>query len=228
MKGMTRQNTPKKPRRFILAWKGAWQLWAFRNQFLWSIGALLVTLVLHYLLLMLLEKRQGPVLNDPILQIFPPYDLHWIVYALTYSGILLGFTALFPQPFTVLLTFRSGVVLLALRVIGIALLPLDPPRGVIPLVDPLSTLWLHSPPPTHDLLFPWQVAVLALLAITVTARDLRIVFTVFAALVSILFLFQHSQYSLGLFLAPCFAFVAFGIARVFTVRGIPQKGKDPN
>jgi hypothetical protein len=166
-----------------------------------------------------METVTGVVLHDPILSFLSAIDLKWITHAVTYSGLLLGITSLCFYPFAFLLAVRSSVLVVVLRMVCRVVLPLDPPAGVIPLVDPIIQLPLAHPNLIRDLFFCWQTAVMTLFALTVEGRDLKLIFSVFTVMVSVLLLFQHAQYTISVVAAPCFVYAAYGVARVFTVGG---------
>jgi hypothetical protein len=60
---------------------------------------------------------------------------------------------------------------------------------------------------------------MALLAFTAQGKDLRIVFSCGAVLISALLLIQHVHYTIDVVAAPCFAYAAFGIGKSVTVGG---------
>lgn len=202
---------------FVERWKKVWQLRAFRIQCTWSAVALVVVLVLLRLYLDMVEEGSGVVLLDPLLPYVPVLDLKWVIYAINYSGLLLGVISLVGQPLALLLTVRAAVVLAVLRGVCLFALPLDPPPGMIPLVDPMIQLPFEHPTLTRDLFFSWHVALMSLLAITVQGKDLRLIFCVFAGLLSILLLMQHAQYTISVIAAPCFAYAAYGMMKSSTV-----------
>ncbi len=198
-------------------WRGAWRIRFFRDQFFISILALVVAVVLLRVFLDYIETRDGVTLWDPLTSVLPPLDFKWITLSLVYSGLLLGLISLSLYPYAFLLVVRSLVVLILLRITCLFLLPLNPPPGIIPLADPL----IQWPGPhavlTHDLFFSGYVGTLALLAFTAQWKDLRIIFSSAAFVVSILLLLQHTHYTIDVVAAPCFAYAAYGIAKWITV-----------
>jgi len=198
-------------------WRKAWQLHAFRNQCALSVAILIASLVILRLFLDHVETGRGVVLDDPILPYLPALDLKWITYAVTYSGILLGIASLCFYPFAFLLAVRSSILVVVFRVLSLITLPLDPPAGMVPLVDPIMQLPFAYPNLTRDLFFSWQTAAMTLFALTVEGKDMKLIFSVFAVLVSLLLLLQHAQYTISVAAAPCFVYAAYGIAKAVTV-----------
>ena len=207
-------------KRSVENWFGAWRNAAFRNQFLVSIVALPVVVVIMRIYLDHVEMRSGVVVPDPLLTIFPGVDLNWVIFALLYSGILLGFVSLFFYPFSFLLTIRAFAVMALLRIVSLYLVPLDPAAGSIPLADPIVHVPALHFTGARSLFFCWETATMALLAMTARWRDMKIIFAIAALVISVLILFQRAQYSIDIVAAPCFAYAAFGVAKFITVRDI--------
>lgn len=198
-------------------WRGAWRIRFFRDQFFVSILGFLVALVVLRIFLDYIETRNGITLSDPLTSFFSPVDFKWITPSFVYSGLLLGLISLSLYPYTLLLAVRSLVVMILLRITCLFLLPLNPPPGAIPLVDPLIQWPGTHAVFTHDLFFSGYVGALALLAFTAQWKDLRFIFSSAAIVVSILLLLQHTHYTIDVVAAPCFAYVAYAIAKWITV-----------
>ena len=203
--------------RFVEDWRKAWRNRIFRDQFLISLAGLIVALILLRLFLDSVEQRSGGVLSDPVLLLFSPVDFRWITVSLIYSGLLLGSISFALHPFSLILALRAGIVLSLLRAVCLFLLPLDAPQGSIPLVDPLISWPIADSVLTRDLFFAGYTSMMALLALIVRWRDLKIIFACAGAAVSALMVLQHIHYTIDVIAAPCFAYVALGIARQFTV-----------
>ena len=204
--------------KFVQNWRTAWGIPIFREQFLTSIIALLVALVAIRLFLDFIETRPGVVLHDPILSFLPAVDLRLIAFSLVYSGMLLGFISLSLYPFSFLLAMRACVVLILARIVCLSLLPLDPPAGIIPFADPFIQLPDVRPVYTRDLFFSWHIALLSLFVYTARWRDMKLIFAAGALVISILLLLQHVEYTIDIVAAPCFAYMAYGVAKRLTIR----------
>jgi hypothetical protein len=208
--------------KFINRWRNAWRIRFFRDQFFVSIAGLLVVLVVTLLFLDYVERRSGSMLEDPLLSLLSPVDLKWITFSLVYSGVLLGFVSLGLYPFNFLLAIRAFFVMMLLRITCLFFLPLDPPAGFIPLIDPFVQLAGMAPVFTRDLFFSWHTATIALFAFTVQWKDMKIIFSCTAGVVSALLLLQHAHYTIDVIAAPCFAYVAYGIARWMTIENVAE------
>jgi hypothetical protein len=203
--------------KFVGRWRDAWRIRLFRDQFFVSIIALLVMSVLLRIFLDYVETREGVTIFDPVVVAFSPIDFRWITLSLIYSGMLLGIISLFLEPYALLLAIRAFVVMIILRIVCLFLLPLKPPTDIIPLIDPVIQWPGTHPILTHDLFFSGHVAALALFALTAQWKDMKVIFSSAAVVVSILLLLQHTHYTIDVVAAPCFAYVAYGIAKWLTV-----------
>ncbi len=199
-------------------WRVAFRNGAFRDQFLVSAIALPVIAVVLRIYLSHIETRPGTSIADPLLSLFPPVDLNWLIFAVLYSGLLLGLVSLLMYPYRFLLTMRALASLMLLRIAALFLFPLDTTSGGIPLADPI----MQFPPlrftGSHGLFFSWEVAVFSLLVFSSRWKDVKIIYVCAIVLLSVLLILQRAEYSIALLSGPCFAYAAFGFARFMTVR----------
>ncbi len=206
----------------IDGWRAAFRIGAFRDQFLITVVALPVTVVILRVYLDHIEVRGGVNIPDPLLSLFAPVDLNWVIFAVLYSGLLLGLVSLALYPFRFLLAMRALTALILLRIASLFLFPLDTIPGGIPLDDPIVRLPALRFTGSHGLFFCWETAVLTLLILTARWRDVKIIFVCATVVLSILLILQRAQYSIALVAGPCFAYVAYGFARYITVRDISE------
>ncbi len=208
--------------KFVNAWGYAWRIRAFRDQLLVSMIAFVAMFALMRVYLEHVAIRVGPVLNDPVLALVSPVELQWVTFSLIYSGMLLGLVSLCLHPSPFLLALRAFVLLMIFRIVCLFLLPLNPPAGIIPLADPILQVHILHPDVPRALFFSWDTAIMALLAFTARWNDLRIIYSCAAVVISILFLIQHVHYTIDVIAAPCFAYAAYGLARLITIPDVPD------
>lgn len=203
-------------------WRLAWQVGAFRDQFIISIVALPVAAALMRIFLGYAETRPGVVLPDPLLSIVAPVELNWVIFAVLYSGMLLGLVSLTSSPFLFLLTMRAWTLLMVFRMASLFLISLVPVQGGYQLVDPIIRVPALQMSSSHALFFCWEVATMSLLAFTARWKDMKTIFACAGGLISLLLLLQRAQYSIDILAAPCFAYAALGLAKYLTVRDIAE------
>ncbi|MEW6511081.1 MAG: hypothetical protein AB1428_09010 [Bacteroidota bacterium] len=204
----------------VKTWRTALRGRVYRDQLITSVVVLAVAVPLTGSFLNYIGARMGTVLHDPLLELFPPVDFKWITFGLIYAGLGFGVIFLLLHPYALLLALRGLIVLIGIRVVCLLLVPLDPPDASIPLVDPFVQLPGIRAVNARDLFFSWQVAIMALFVFTARWNDMKIIFTCVAVAVSALLLLQHAHYTIDIIAAPCFAYVAFAIARWRTVQEV--------
>jgi membrane-associated phospholipid phosphatase len=144
-----------------------------------------------------IERRHGILLNDPVLRLLQPHNvsmpLFIIIWAFTAYCIFRA--AQMPQMFLNFLW--SFIFLTAFRMLTITLVPLDPPAGLIGLVDPLSNFFYGSDKfVTKDLFFSGHTSTVFLLYLTVPGKTDKKLALVVTATVGFLLLVQHVHYTL--------------------------------
>ena len=109
------------------------------------------------------------------------------------------------------------VLLLALRVAGVGLVPLEPPPGQIPLADPLVALGTGVTL-QKDLFFSGHVATLVLCGLVLPGRAWRVAAFAAAALAGAGLIVQHVHYTIDVLAAPGFAWAAHQGIRALRAR----------
>jgi hypothetical protein len=155
------------------------------------------------------ERRAGVVINDPLLALIPPIDFTWLTFALIYGGLVLGAGILARFPHRLLLGLQSYILMVALRIAVMYAVPLDPPAGLIPLVDPFVQFVGSGKVLTKDLFFSGHTATLFLLGLVAPGRISRPLFFGAAFVVGVCVIAQHVHYTIDVLAAPCFAYIAY-------------------
>ncbi|HVZ41932.1 MAG TPA: phosphatase PAP2-related protein [Candidatus Kapabacteria bacterium] len=177
------------------SWRGA----EIRNAAI-SVTALVVVLVAYSRFLAFNETRAGSVLNDPLLARLPAIDASIPIFVLIYSALLLALITRLRDSRTLITTVHAYILLVLLRMLMMYLVPLDPPRGMIMLVDPLASTGTGIPM-ARDLFFSGHTATLFLLALTAQSRVQRILLLVATVTVAALVLLQHCHYAIDVVVA---------------------------
>jgi PAP2 superfamily C-terminal len=199
-------------------WKNAWQLPAFRRQLGLTLPELAAVLLTFSRFLEWVEQRDGVVLHDPILAYLHPREFTWPIFALVYVGLLLGLALLAPRPARLLLALQAYAIMVLLRMAAMFALPLNPPPGMIPLVDPIVQAFGSGAVLTKDLFFSGHTATLVLLSLAVDDRVFKRVLALGAVLAAVLLAWQHVHYTIDLLSAPFFAWGSFRLAAAWQQR----------
>ncbi len=184
-----------------LNWELAWQQKKFRYKLFTSIFFLAVILVCSPFFFQYIEKRNGFLINDPLLKLFPAYNVYILIFILVWSNVFLMLLASIKMP-PLLLTFLWAYVLLSIvRWLSIFLFPLEPPPGIIELTDPLSNYFYGVNFITKDLFFSGHTATLFLLFLCHQNKMIKYYTLISCIAVGILVLIQHIHYSMDVIFA---------------------------
>jgi len=182
-----------------------------------TLVVVVLTLISYTGFLQAVERRSGVVFVDSIHRILGPIDVTWPTFAVLYASLILALGVLLTRPEHLFRTLRAYSILVGIRVICMALLPLDPPMTTIPLHDPFVALFTSSEHSTltKDLFFSGHTATLALLALSMPTRSLRIVFILSTTALATFTVLQHVHYTVDVIVAPMAALLAFVLNRGF-------------
>jgi hypothetical protein len=200
------------PRAFARRWISAWSSLAFRWSFLLALAALIGSLALLSQVLRAAELRPGAVLEDPLLARFAARDLSVLSFTVIYGGLLAALLDLLGHPRHLLRGLVAYTLVALGRAATVWVTPLDPPRTMVTLRDPLIETFGPAQLLTRDLFFSGHTATLFLMALCVPSRWLRSLLFPATAVVAVLVLLQHAHYTVDVLVAPCMAFCAFRLA----------------
>jgi len=172
------------------------------------------------------ERRAGVVVPDPVLALFPPSDLTWVIFSLIYGGLLTALFFLVREPDRLLLASQSYSLMVAFRIIAMFLLPLDPPADTIPLQDPFVQLFGSGSVLMKDLFFSGHTSTLFLLYLTARKGRLKTAFLLCTVAVAVLIVLHHSHYAVDVYVAPFVTYASYRIAYILNTRCDPAARYD--
>jgi hypothetical protein len=194
-------------------WIAAWESNYFKVVVLVTIaicGAIATFLPYYF---SFIQARAGIYIADPILQLLTPVDVSVFIFSLLYIcvSICLGFLAYFPK--FLLKGAWAYSILTCLRMIVMLFVPLEAPKEMIYLVDPILSLIVYQEVTvTKDLFFSGHTATMAILAFGVPNKFLKGLFVFGTMIMAGLLLKQHVHYTVDVLVAPFFAYVAWKMA----------------
>lgn len=179
---------------------------------------LVVTLILLAIILTLftnflnfIEARNGVVLPDPILSLFNPIDLTWLIFSLIYLSIIIGLITLINNPKILIFTLQVYTLMILVRMTAMYLLPLNPPIKIIILDDPFVQLFGNGKPLTKDLFFSGHTATLFILFLVSKNKMIKTFFLISTIVVAAAILVQHVHYTIDVFAAFFFTYACYRI-----------------
>jgi len=199
----------KDPDKLQNAWKLAWASFEFRRKLIAGVILILIILAVFPFFFGIIEKKQGFALNDLLLERLPAHDVSWLIFfTIWVVGALLIWRAV-KKP-EIFLNFLWSYVLLCLtRMITISLVPLEPPLQLIPLVDPMSSLYYGTRFITKDLFFSGHTATVFLMFLCLEGNKDKAFALCATILTAMLLMIQHVHYTVDILAAPLFTYFIY-------------------
>ena len=203
-------------------WRQDWAQPAFRRSWLLMMVLLfggVVPAVPGYF--QYIQGRAGVRLTDPWLALLPRHDVSNPIFLLIWGAVVMGVGWLCFHPRLFLRGLWALLILTVLRMAVILAVPLEPPLGLVPLVDPVTARLFQTAEAaviTKDLFFSGHTATVTLLALAARGRWLRRALGLMAVAVGVLVLVQRVHYSYDVLAAPLFAWLAYWLGGQVTRR----------
>ena len=205
---------------FKVFWKFAWAQSKFKQLTIAGVLVLVLILIAFPFFFNYIEQRDGYTLNDPVLNLLPAVNVSNIVFAIIWSMALITIVRCIQQP-QIFLIFLWGFIFLSLsRFISILLLPLNPPKALIELKDPLSNTFYGSKFITKDLFYSGHTATQFLMFLCLQKKWDKLVTLLSSIAIGILVLVQHVHYSIDVVAAPICTFAIFLLAKKLTSKAL--------
>lgn len=186
---------------------------AFKRKLI--LGLVLITVVLACLppFFQFVEHRSGHQLHDVLLDRLGPKDVSIAIFSMLWGMGLLFIIRSIRDPRVFMRALYGFVLLFSLRMLTMTLVPLDPPAGLIPLVDPISNSFYGKSFITRDLFFSGHTASLCLFFFCFQRKIDRLIALVCTLAVGLLVLVQHVHYTVDVIVAPFFTFLCYLVAK---------------
>ena len=194
-----------------ISWSEAWQLQSFRNKTFVALALVAIILFLLPSFFAFIEKREGMVLQDFVLERLPATDVSIPTFFIIWSVVLLVFYRIYQNP-SIFLVVAYGFILMCIaRVLTISLLPLNPPPGLITLKDPIANIAYGGKGIfiTKDLFYSGHTGNMFLFFLCLQAKWDKIIALAASFMVGILVLIQHIHYSVDVIAAFIFTYFLY-------------------
>lgn len=160
-----------------------------------------------------IEQRSGQTLADPVLDILSPKDVSIPIFAMIWSTTILLIIRSIQKPHLFMVCMYGFIFVSLSRFGTILLFPLNPPEGLIPLVDPISNSFYGESYITKDLFYSGHTATQCLFFLCFHRKIDRLIALFCTIAIGFLVLVQHVHYTVDVLAAPIFTLVCFYIAR---------------
>ncbi|RYZ00815.1 MAG: hypothetical protein EOO11_00255 [Chitinophagaceae bacterium] len=194
-------------------WRSAWQNRPFRKRLIIAIVLMLGVLAVLPPFFQVIEARGGRHIADPFLPYLGPADVSVPIFACIWGVVLLGIRRAVKSPVFIYRFVSAYVVLTLLRMLTIYLTRLEPPEGLIPLVDPIANRFYGEEFVTRDLFFSGHTATLFLFAYCLPKPWERWLAFAAGTAVGVLVLVQHVHYSIDVLAAPFLTYLCYFAAK---------------
>lgn len=205
-------NTPDNSSGFKASWKNFLQNSSNRKLTVSTILVLLVTLFLLSNFLTYNETRTGTEIYDPVLALFDPINLTWLIFALIYSGLLIGIIHFAQNPPVLIRALLTYSFLALIRICMMYSIPLDPPPEMISLIDPFVELFGTGSTLDRDLFFSGHTSTMFMLFLLAYRPLLKKLFLTGVILVGASVILQHAHYTIDVLVAPFVAYASYRLA----------------
>jgi hypothetical protein len=194
-------------------WSGYWSNKSFRVKFITGIVLLALLTPLFPVFFEYIEKREGYQLNDYLLNQLEPMNVSVLTFLIIWGMIAFTLYRCIKDPDMFLLLIWSYVLLCFGRILSIYLVPLNPPKGLIELKDPLSGIFYGSQMVTKDLFFSGHTATLFTMFLCLKDKTDKLILLLSSFAIGILVLVQHVHYTLDVAAAFLFSYLFYRMAK---------------
>lgn len=198
-----------------LAWRNAWANPVFRKKTV--IGSVFLALMLSFfpLFFSLIEKRDGVMLHDFVLSNIPTYDVSLLTFIIIWGMTIFLWIRCIQKPAIFIVALYSLILLFLVRMVTISLVPLNPPAGLIPMRDPISSLFYGGPKVfiTKDLFFSGHTSTQLMIYFCLEKKKDKLIALMCTLLVGALVLIQHVHYTIDVVAALLFTGLIVSLGR---------------
>jgi membrane-associated phospholipid phosphatase len=199
-------------------WQDAWQSAWYRKRLIIGLVLVVLTLSLFPVFFQAIEKRNGVYLHDPLLEWLHPHNVSLAIFVFIWAISLLAVIRALRNPYLFLTFLWAYCLLTLMRTLSIALVPLEPPVGLIGLIDPISNFFYGEKFVTKDLFFSGHTSTVFLIFLCLEGKVDKKLALITTAIVGCLLLVQHVHYTLDVLGAIVFGYFAFWLARKTVVK----------
>jgi len=208
---------------FSEKWSKAWQVKAFQYKMIAGSIFLFALLAFFPVFFQIIEKRNGPVLNDIVLGNLPAYNMSIVIFIILWSATAYAFITKLQQPKEFIVFLWAYIFVSTSRLVTISIFPLNPPVNLIELKDPLSSPFYGMKIVTKDLFYSGHTSSLFLIFL-VLRKPFEKVLTLMATLtIAFLLMLQHVHYTIDIIAAPLFTYIFFLLAKRFCRNAVENR-----
>jgi hypothetical protein len=215
---MQAEERKREQRSIAMAWRKAWADRRFRVATVIFSVLLVIVLASFPVFFAFIEQREGTLLNDHLLRYIPAVDVSIPTFLVIWSMTILLWIRCVQDPY-IFIVFLSCFVLLCLsRIITITLVPLEPPEGLIPLKDPLSSIFYGGTDVfiEKDLFYSGHTSIQLLMFFTLKKKTDKLLALLSSIAIGLFVLIQHVHYTIDVLAAIIFSYGIYRLGVLIT------------
>ena len=194
-------------------WTQEWKLTAFRKRLFAVLVIIFIVVSVNPYFFNYIQQRNGIVLNDWLLNFIPQHDVSIPIFCILWSVVLLAVCRAVQNPRFLIVAGWTVLLLFVSRIISITLVPLNLPKGLICLHDPVTAIFYGNQLITKDLFYSGHTATMFLIFLCLENRYDK-AYALFATLaIAILLLVQHAHYTIDIVAAPFFTYILYRLSK---------------
>ncbi len=194
-------------------WKLSFAKNNYKIKFIIGFILLIIILITFPIFFNYIETREGAIINDWLIIHLPSINLSIPIFSFIWASAALLIVQAFKNP-QIFLLFMWGFVLLSLsRMITIYTFPLNPPKNLVPLIDPISNAFYGGIFITKDLFFSGHTSTLLMMCLCLQKPLHKKLVFIATCLVGVMVLFQHVHYTIDVSMAFPLTYIIFLLAK---------------
>lgn len=198
-----------------MTWKEALETKRARWALIFSVAVLLM--MVFYMPTFyknIIGPKNGFFLNDPLLKLFTPRDFSLPIFFTIYLTVIHTLATSFRKPSVVIIGLTTYCTVTLLRMLAMYMVTLEPPTGMILLVDPVTAALVYPDSNfAKDLFFSGHVSTMMVLVVIERSRLARLLKMLGTSMVGLLLAWQQVHYTLDLVVAPFVTIAVFMVVR---------------
>ena len=162
-----------------------------------------------------IQKRNGQMLNDFVLDFLPACDVSTPIFTIIYGLLIYMLCRVLTNPSLFLLFCLTFVIETVFRMTTIYLFPLNAPVDLVFLHDTFAELLIYgnAEPITKDLFFSGHTSTMVMIWIFVRTPTEKIIAGIATFILATLLLIQHVHYTVDVLGAFFFTYLSYLIAK---------------
>jgi len=198
-------------------WYYAWSQPLFRIKFIVVWLLIFPLLSIFHLFFEHIEKREGIVLNDWLLNQLPVHNVSLPVFIFIWGAALLAIIRCVKNPRVMMLMLWTYLLVSISRILCIWVTPLDAPPQLIPLIDPLTNFFYGHQYITKDLFFSGHTSSVFIVFLGLRKKGDKIFTLLSVICIAMLLLVQHVHYTIDILAAPIVTWLCYRLAKIICV-----------